>query len=36
VPMLNPGTYDIAVEKPGFKTLLQKSVVLLQGHVQQS
>src|SRR6266550_3206174 len=28
VPLLNPGTYDIAVEKAGFKTLLQKGVVL--------
>src|SRR6266550_2533983 len=28
VPLLNPGTYDIALEKAGFKTLLQKGVVL--------
>src|ERR1700730_4001270 len=28
IPLLNPGTYDIAVEKAGFKTLLQKGVVL--------
>jgi hypothetical protein len=28
VPLLNPGTYDVKVEKEGFKTLFRKGVVL--------
>src|SRR5260370_34314872 len=28
VPLLNPETYDIAVEKPGCKTLIQQGVAL--------
>jgi hypothetical protein len=28
VPLLHPGTYDLRVEKDGFKTLLRKGVVL--------
>jgi hypothetical protein len=28
VPLLNPGTYDIKVEREGFKTLLRKGIVL--------
>src|ERR1044072_8208677 len=28
VPLLNPGVYDIKVEKEGFKTLLRKGIVL--------
>src|SRR5262249_14801065 len=28
IPLLNPGTYDIRVERDGFKTLLRKGVVL--------
>ncbi|HLJ13859.1 MAG TPA: TonB-dependent receptor, partial [Bryobacteraceae bacterium] len=28
VPLLNPGTYDIKVEKGGFKTTLRKGVIL--------
>jgi hypothetical protein len=28
IPLLHPGTYNIAVDKAGFKTLLQKGVVL--------
>jgi hypothetical protein len=28
VPLLNPGTYDIKVEKDGFKTTLRKGVIL--------
>jgi hypothetical protein len=28
IPLLNPGTYEVRVEKDGFKTLLRKGIVL--------
>jgi len=28
VPLLNPGTYDVKIEKEGFRTLIQQGVVL--------
>src|SRR4051794_4179120 len=28
VPLLNPGAYEVKIEKEGFRTLIQKGVVL--------
>ncbi|MGH7486659.1 MAG: carboxypeptidase-like regulatory domain-containing protein, partial [bacterium] len=27
-PLLNPGTYDVKIEKDGFKTLVRKGIIL--------